>query len=354
MTANSQPGAVQAAPLLEIASLRVVAAAPQGEHTILRDFDLTIGDHEAIGIVGESGSGKSTLCRVISRTLAEGLRVTQGSIKLRGVELLAEPPHAVHQIRPGGIRMVFQHPMSTLNPVMPVGRQIVEAIRAVRPVHRDQAKREGADLLAEMGIRDAARRLDDYPHEFSGGQRQRIVIAIALAGEPALLLADEPTSALDVTTQASILKMFARIKSERGTAIVLVSHNYAVVSHLCSRTVVLYAGQTAEQGPTARVLRSPAHPYTAGLIECLPSVDVRRPSLPVIPGEPPAVDAATSGCPFAPRCRHRLDECVSTPVRLRSIGADRETACIRVGEDGTIIDGPRQRYTAPEEKRVFS
>jgi oligopeptide/dipeptide ABC transporter ATP-binding protein len=250
--------------------------------------------------------------------------------------------------------MVFQHPMSTLNPVMPVGRQIVEAIRAVRPVRRDQARRDGADLLGEMGIRDAARRLDDYPHEFSGGQRQRIVIAIALAGEPALLLADEPTSALDVTTQASILKMFARIKSERGTAIVLVSHNYAVVSQLCRRTVVLYAGQIAEHGPTASVLRAPAHPYTAGLIECLPSPDARRASLPVIPGEPPAADAGTSGCPFAPRCRHRLDECVATPMRLRSIGAKRETACIRVGDDGKIIDGPRQHNTAPQERRVFS
>jgi oligopeptide/dipeptide ABC transporter ATP-binding protein len=328
------------APLLEIQSLGVAARGPGGGRTILRGFDLRVEAAEAVGIVGESGSGKSTLCRAISRTLPEGLEITSGSVRLRGVELLDRPSTAVHQIRPGGIRMVFQHPMATLNPVMTVGRQVVEAIRAVRPTRRDQAEREGAELLEEMGISGARSRLGDYPHEFSGGQRQRIVIAIALAGEPALLLADEPTSALDVTTQASILKMFAAIKRDRGTAIVLVSHNYAVVSQLCSRTVVLYAGRTLERGPTAGVLRSPAHPYTAGLIESLPSADRRRDRLPVIPGEPPVGEMAQTGCPFAPRCRHRADECASAPMNLRPIGADRETACVRVGRPGGLSGDP--------------
>ena len=243
--------------------------------------------------------------------------------------------------------MVFQHPMATLNPVMPVGRQIIEAVRAVKAVTREQAAREGADLLEEMGIADARRRMHDYPHEFSGGQRQRIVIAIAVAGEPALLLADEPTSALDVTTQASILKIFARIKRERGTAIVLVSHNYAVVSQLCSRTVVLYAGQTVEQGPTSGVLRSPAHPYTAGLIECLPSVDARRERLPVIPGEPPSADAMPTGCPFAPRCRHRAEPCDSMTMSLRPVAAERESACIRIGAPGDLIGIPSPSQATP-------
>jgi peptide/nickel transport system ATP-binding protein len=325
-----------AEPVLAVESLGVRARGRGGGRMILHGFGLTVARAEAVGIVGESGSGKSTVCRAISRTLAEGLEVTGGSVRLRGTELLSRPASAVHQIRPGGIRMVFQHPLSTLNPVMTVGRQITEAIRAVRPVGREQAAREGAELLEEMGIAGAHRRLNDYPHEFSGGQRQRIVIAIALAGEPALLLADEPTSALDVTTQASILRMFARIRDERGTAIVLVSHNYAVVSQLCSRTVVLYAGQVLECGPTRAVLRSPAHPYTAGLIECLPSVDERRVRLPVIPGEPPTAHNLEPGCPFAPRCRWRGEDCATAPMDLRPVGGGRETACIRVGAHGEL------------------
>jgi oligopeptide/dipeptide ABC transporter ATP-binding protein len=324
------------APLLEVDSLGVMTRNRIRPRTILHGFGLTVGEAEAVGIVGESGSGKSTVCRAISRTLPEGLGVTSGIVRLRGLDLLTQPASAVHQIRPGGIRMVFQHPMSTLNPVMTIGRQITEAIQAVRPVGREPAAREGAELLEEMGIAGAGRRMHDYPHEFSGGQRQRIVIAIALAGEPALLLADEPTSALDVTTQSSILKMFARIRDERGTAIVLVSHNYAVVSQLCSRTVVLYAGQILEQGPTEAVLRSPAHPYTAGLIECLPTVGARRRRLPVIPGEPPTALVLEPGCPFFSRCRHHVDECHSAPMDLRSVGGGRETACIRVGPRGEL------------------
>jgi oligopeptide/dipeptide ABC transporter ATP-binding protein len=334
-------------PVLEIEALRVAARSHEGSRTILHNFALKVGEAEAVGIVGESGSGKSTLCRTISRTLPEGLHVTGGAVRLRGIDLLDRSASAVHRIRPGGIRMVFQHPMATLNPVMPIGRQIIEAIRAVKPVTREQAAREGAALLEEMGIADSRRRMHDYPHEFSGGQRQRIVIAIALAGEPALLLADEPTSALDVTTQASILKIFARIKRERGTAIVLVSHNYAVVSQLCSRTVVLYAGQTVEQGPTSGVLRSPAHPYTAGLIECLPSVDTRRERLPVIPGEPPSADATLQGCPFGPRCRHRADPCASMTMRLRPVAAGRESACIRIDAPGEMIGSPSPSRALP-------
>ena len=345
MSAARNGASMEPTPLLEIEALGVAARHPEGSRTILHNFDLKVGEAEAVGIVGESGSGKSTLCRTISRTLPEGLHVTAGAVRLRGLDLLDRPATAVHRIRPGGIRMVFQHPMATLNPVMPVGRQITEAIRAVKPVTREQAAREGAELLEEMGIAEARRRMRDYPHEFSGGQLQRIVIAVALAGEPALLLADEPTSALDVTTQASILKIFARIKRERGTAIVLVSHNYAVVSQICSRTVVLYAGQTVEQGPTGGVLRSPAHPYTAGLIECLPSVDVRRERLPVIPGEPPSPDATPAGCPFAPRCRHRAEECASMTMSLREVAAERESACIRIGAPGELIGTPARGPT---------
>jgi oligopeptide/dipeptide ABC transporter ATP-binding protein len=337
--------------LLQIDGLSVAA----GLRPILHGFGLEVAEAEAVGIVGESGSGKSTLCRAISRTLPEGLHVTGGAVRLNDVDLMKRSAAAVHTIRPGGIRMVFQHPMATLNPVMTIGKQITEAVCAVTPVGREVAARDGAALLEEMGISGAAQRLGDYPHEFSGGQRQRIVIAIALAGEPALLLADEPTSALDVTTQASILKMFARIRDERRTAIILVSHNYAVVSQLCSRTVVLYAGQTVERGPTERVLRLPAHPYTAGLIECLPSVDARRDRLSVIPGEPPAGSSPT-GCPFSPRCAHEMRECETAPMTLRQLGAGRETACIRVTAPGVPVGEPANpaATTASQDRHMVS
>ena len=317
-------------PLLTVDGLCVRVRGRDGGRGILQDFSLQVGAGEAVGIVGESGSGKSTLCRAISRTLPDALEVSGGSVRLRDLDLLGLRASAVHQIRPGGIRMVFQHPLATLNPVMTVGAQIIEAIRVVRSISRAAATREGADLLGEMGIPDSARRMGDYPHEFSGGQRQRIVIAIALAGEPALLLADEPTSSLDVTTQASILEMFARIRADRGTAIVLVSHNYAVVSQLCPRTVVLYAGRTVERGPTAAVLRSPVHPYTAGLIRSLPSPDRRSERLPVIPGEPPTGDARAGGCPFIARCPHSEAPCETAPMTLRATPNGSETACVRV------------------------
>ncbi len=342
--------------LLEVDALEVRAHGPQGARTILSDVSLQVRAAETVGVVGESGSGKSTLCRAISLTLPEGLQVTSGRVRLRGMDLLGRRAAAVHGIRRGGIRMVFQHPKSTLNPVMPIGKQITEAIHVVREVSRTQARREGAELLAEMGIEDAAARMGDYAHEFSGGQRQRIVIAIALAGEPALLLADEPTSSLDVTTQASILKMLARIARERNTGIVLVSHNYAVVSELCERTVVLYAGRTAEEGPTRRVLSSPAHPYTAGLIDCLPSVDTRSMPLPVIPGEPPHGAPGLAGCPFVPRCRHSVEECATTWPELRPIGSEHRTACSRFEQIDELnqgrAEGPARILAARDSVRT--
>ncbi|MHB8691475.1 MAG: ABC transporter ATP-binding protein [Solirubrobacteraceae bacterium] len=345
---------VDAPPVLEVDSLGVVVRGRggRGGRGILQDFSLKVGPADAVGIVGESGSGKSTLCRAISRTLPDALAVSGGSVRLHGVELLSSRASAVHRLRPGGVRMVFQHPQATLNPVMTIGRQIVEAIQAVRPVSRPQAVRDGSELLAEMGIPDAARRMNDYPHEFSGGQRQRIVIAIALAGEPALLLADEPTSALDVTTQAQILQMFARIRSERGTAIVLVSHNYAVVSQLCSKTVVLYAGRVVERGATADVLRAPVHPYTAGLIASLPSLERRYERLPVIPGEPQAVDTRRGGCPFIGRCPHREQACETAPMTLRALPGGSETACIRAGTGASSPGAPAVAGAVAETSRA--
>jgi oligopeptide/dipeptide ABC transporter ATP-binding protein len=227
--------------------------------------------------------------------------------------------------------MVFQSPLNALNPVMPVGRQVAEAFKYLGVTHR-QAVERSVSMLERMGIKEASSRLGDYPHQFSGGQRQRIVIAIALASRPSVLLADEPTSALDVTTQAAILEMFAEIARENATAIIFVSHNYAVVSALCSRVLVLYAGRTMEVGRAEALLSQPRHPYTAALIDSLPSIDRRVDALRVIPGSPPKAGDVVSGCPFHSRCEHGRDRCLSAPLHLQPVGRDHASACVRVSE----------------------
>jgi oligopeptide/dipeptide ABC transporter ATP-binding protein len=334
-------------PVLSVEGLAVSARSAGGVQPILHQVDLQLDRSEIVGIVGESGSGKSTLCRAIARTLPKGVQVESGSIRLGDTDLLQCSTTSVHRIKPGGIRMVFQHPQAALNPVMSIGAQVIEALRASKDLSRRDARSEAVVLLEEMGIRRAAERLADYPYQFSGGQRQRIVIAIALAGDPAVLLADEPTSALDVTTQAQILDMFEKIATEYGTAIVLVTHNYGVVAQLCTRTIVLYGGHVVEAGGTDDLLHRSRHPYTTGLIASLPSPATRHGRLPSIPGDPPRAAPAGSGCPFSSRCEYSVSACSSAPVDLREVGPDHRSACIRVAEiwkadrPGETAKGPR-------------
>lgn len=312
---------------LRIRGLLVTSRVAGRTVPILNGVDLDLRTGEILGVVGESGSGKSTLCRAAARMLPSGLTVQAGTIRLGNMDVLAGRPGRVHQMPVGGVRMVFQDPLKALNPVMTVGDQCVEAVRAQRQVSRAAALARSVEILERMGIKDAAGRMTDYPHQFSGGQRQRIVIAIALSGNPAVLLADEPTSALDVSSQASLLKLIKETCAERQAAVLFVSHNYAVVSQLCERVLVLYAGQIMELGPSHAMLTSSRHPYTSALIASLPSIERRVPRLPTIPDQPPPASQTLAGCPFWPRCPHTDHDCQLARVPLREITPGHSTAC---------------------------
>jgi oligopeptide/dipeptide ABC transporter ATP-binding protein len=308
----------------------VVTGRANGRHVpILNGVDLDLRSGEILGVVGESGSGKSTLCRAAARMLPSELTVQAGTIHLGDVDVLGVKPDKLHRLPAGGVRMVFQNPLTALNPVMTVGDQCVEAVRARHQISRADALARSVEILERMGIKDAASRMKDYPYQFSGGQRQRIVVSIALVGDPAVLLADEPTSALDVSTQASLLELIKEVCAERQTSVLFVSHNYAVVSQLCSRVLVLYAGQMMELGPSQSLLTQSRHPYTSALIASLPSIEHRVARLRAIPGQPPRVGEAPAGCPFWPRCPHAEDECRSAPIQMREIAAGHSTACRR-------------------------
>ena len=331
MTTAADVGTRTAAEVaLRINGLQVVSRAGSREVPILRDIDLELRDGEIVGVVGESGSGKSTLCRAIARRLPSGLAVRGGSIQLRGLDVLAGKPERLHRLPHDGVRMIFQDPLKALNPVMTVGDQCVEAAMAGRTRSRPEALARSIDLLERMGITNARSRMGDYPYQFSGGQRQRIVVSIALAGEPAVLLADEPTSALDVSTQAALLELIRQVCAERNTAVLFVSHNYAVVAQLCSRILVLYDGRTMELGPSEVLLSRSRHPYTAALIASLPSIDHRVTRLPAIPGQPPRRGEAAYGCPFQPRCRYAAHACRTAPIQLTDVGPAHQSACLRV------------------------
>lgn len=296
-------------------------------------LDLLIPQRTSVGIVGESGSGKSVTALSILRLLPERLsRIEQGSILYYGVsgsisdgephslqrepvDLATLPPNALRKLRGNRIAMIFQEPMTALNPVYPVGDQVGEALRAHRPVSRKQCLAEAVELLDIVGIPDAARRAKDHPHELSGGQRQRVMIAMALCCQPDLLIADEPTTALDVTTQAQILDLLRRRKEELGMSLLLISHDLGVIAEVCSVVAVMYAGQIVEQAAAHELFASPRHPYTAGLLAAMPRLHTKATRLREIPGRVPGLHEIPTGCRFAERCAYATDKCrVQAPL----------------------------------------
>ena len=296
--------------MLEIAGLEVEFRTQRGVVRAVDGVDLALEAGSTTGLVGESGSGKSVTALAIMGLLPEpAARVIGGSIRLDGVELVGMPEAQLRRRRGSEVAMVFQDPMTSLNPVMPIGAQIVETLRAHLRHDRRAARRRAVELLDFVGIPGPSERLASYPHQLSGGMRQRVMIAIAIACEPKLLIADEPTTALDVTIQAQILELLRRTVDERGMTLLLITHDLGVVAGVCDRTNVMYAGKVVERAPTAALFRAPSHHYTRGLLQSIPRLDgPRKTILASIGGLPPRPSDGLRGCPFAPRCPARLDD----------------------------------------------
>jgi peptide/nickel transport system ATP-binding protein len=315
-----------APPVLAIEGLEVTVRAKGGRFPAVDRLSLSIHNEETVSVVGESGCGKSMLALAIMRLVpGPAARIVGGSVKLAGTELTRLSERAMQRVRGKGVSMVFQEPMTSLNPVLTVGRQIVEAIRRHEKLPARAARARAREMLHLVRLPDAARRFHDYPHQLSGGMRQRVVIAIALACRPQLLLADEPTTALDVTIQAEILALMRDLQDRLGMALMLITHDLGVVAETADRVAVMYAGRKVEEATTAALFADPRHPYTRGLLRSVPGVR-RGPALShrlrEIPGTVPPITAARGGCMFAARCAHVTDACVQAepPLRVRADG----------------------------------
>jgi peptide/nickel transport system ATP-binding protein len=302
---------------------------------VVRGVDLAIGRGEAIGLVGESGCGKSVTWLGVLGLLGPRAQVG-GVAMLEGRNLIGADVASLERVRGRRVAMIFQDPASALNPVHRIGRQLGEALTLHRGLSGTAARAEARRLLERVRIAGAASRLDDYPHQLSGGMNQRVMIAMALAGEPDLLVADEPTTALDATIQAQILELIDEIRRETGMALILISHDLGVVAETCERVCVMYAGRIVETAPTERLFDHPTHPYTQGLMAALPALDGPRRPLAAIPGAVPEPWNLPRGCDFAPRCARAIDACQAAPPRLLEITPTHRAACVRVESAATV------------------
>jgi peptide/nickel transport system ATP-binding protein len=314
--------------LLEVADLHVEFATADGPVEAVAGVSFTVGPEETVAVVGESGSGKSVTALAVLQLL-DGGRISGGSVTFDGRDLAQLDRRAMRKVRGNEIAMIFQDPMTSLDPLYSVGHQIVEALRLHRRISKAAARDRAVELLEQVGMPDPRRRLASYPHQLSGGQRQRVMIAIALACSPRLLIADEPTTALDVTIEAQILALLHDLQREYRTAMLLVTHDMGVVAETADRVVVFYGGQVVEQGPTAQVLRDPQHPYTAALLAAIPHPDSDKArALPAIPGAVPGLRDMPSGCRFHPRCARAWDACGRQEPDLYALPGDRASRCL--------------------------
>ncbi len=315
-------------PVLSVRDLHVSFPTQEGLVQAVRGVSFDIAEHELLGVVGESGSGKSVTFLAVMGLLPKSAIVT-GSIKVAGQELVGRPPDEVRRVRGKQVAMIFQDPLTALNPVHRVGAQVVEMILAHQEISKDAADAKAVELLDLVGIPQPDVRARQFPHEFSGGMRQRVVIAMAIANSPEILIADEPTTALDTTVQAQILDVIQNVQHELGAAVAFITHDLGVVARIADRVQVMYAGRVTERGEAHDIFLRPTHPYTRGLLTSLPDANIDR--LIPIPGAPPNMMRPPSGCAFRIRCTYALDICAGEIPDLRPFGSI-ETACIRVEE----------------------
>ena len=315
------------APVLEVKNLNVTFRTEAGKVHAVRGVDMAVAEGSVMGVVGESGCGKTVTMLAVLGLLPRNATVT-GSVKFRGRELLGLPARELRKLRGSKLAMIFQDPVTSLNPVFTIGHQVAEAVRVHHPdVHRQAARARAVDLLRRVGIPEPERRANDYAHQFSGGMCQRAMIAMAMANDPDVLIADEPTTALDVTIQAQILDLLRDLRRDKGVAVVLITHDLGVVAGLAEEMSVLYAGRIVEQGMVPDIYRSPRHPYTRGLLASLPKVNEQgHEALTPIEGAPPSMLHVPSGCAFHPRCPRKEAKCVTEDPRLRPVGPVR-SAC---------------------------
>jgi peptide/nickel transport system ATP-binding protein len=325
-----------AAALLEVSHLKVEFPGRRGTLLALDDVSFSIAPGEILGVVGESGAGKSLTGSAIIGLLDPPGRVSAGEIRFDGRRIDNLPYEEMRKMRGRHIGAIFQDPLTSLNPLYTIGRQLTETIQAHLPVDAAEARRRAIRLLEETGIQAAEQRIDQYPHQFSGGMRQRVVIALALAAEPRLIVADEPTTALDVSIQAQIISLLKRLCREHGAAVMLVTHDMGVIAETCDRVAVMYAGRIAEIGPVHDVIHSPAHPYTAGLMGSIPAMDEDRERLLQIDGAMPRLNAIPRGCAFNPRCPRVFERCRVERPDLLPAGNTRAACWLLVDETRKI------------------
>jgi oligopeptide/dipeptide ABC transporter ATP-binding protein len=314
--------------LLSVRELKLSIGAEEGAFEPVTGATLHVNQGELLGVVGESGSGKSLTLRAIAGLLPPAIHYRSGEVRVAGIDVPNAKGADLRRLHGEVAGMIFQEPMSALNPTMRVGQQIAEAARAHRDLSRKESKKRAIELLERMGFTDPETRYRLYPHQLSGGMRQRVMIAIALAGEPELLLCDEPTTALDATVTMRVLDLLVGLAKDLDIAIVFVTHDLGVAARICDRIVVMYSGRMVEEGPAQEVLRRPRHPYTLALLRAVPTRETTIEELRAIPGNPPAPDEQIAGCPFAPRCEYAIPECAE-PVELIAIGPGRMSACRR-------------------------
>ena len=321
--------------VLSVRDLRVEFSTRHGTLVALDGVSFDIAPGEVLGMVGESGAGKSLTGSAIIGLLEPPGRATGGEILLRGRRIDNLPASEMRGIRGKRIGMVFQDPLTSLNPLYTIAEQLIETIRTHQSLTVSQARLRAIELLDRVGIPAAARRIDDYPHHFSGGMRQRVVIALALCADPELVIADEPTTALDVSVQAQIIDLIKEICAEKGAAVLLITHDMGVIAETADRVAVLYAGRLAEVGPTQDIIRDPRHPYTRGLMGSIPTLTQNATRLVQIPGAMPRLSDIPAGCAFNPRCPNVTDHCRTARPSLMTLQAFREVACWQADKEGS-------------------